>query len=325
MNPRLLPFALTSLLAAGTAAADAGFLVRNEAALSRTTALPQLGEAAVLGDRQVATRFAVDWSNEYVQRDSARETLTLDGETAHVDWGLRYGVADGVELGINLPLLLEGGGVLDGLVEGWHDAFGLPNGGRKLAARNQYRYRYVRDGLTVLDVEHGANRIGDVELTTGIAVTPQLAIRALAKLPTGSESHLAGGNAGGAIWFDLDPFAGSARWLGFISGGASYNEKSDTLRAQQKQLVGLAGAGIGYRVLPGFVLLAQAYGHTRLYNDSEINALTRAGGQLVFGGRIALARQLSLDLGVQEDISINSSPDFGIHFGLNYREARPGA
>lgn len=314
---RLLPIAC--LAVAGSAAAEPIFLVRNEAALSRTTALPQIGQALVLNRGEVSTHFGVDWSNEYVQRQNARENLTLDGETGHIDWGLRYGVARGIEVGIDIPLLLTGGGVLDGLIEGWHSAFGLANGGREQVARNQFRYRYTRDGVTLLDVEHGGKRLGDIELNAGVALGPALALRALVKLPSGSESSLTGGNSGGALWLDFDPFGNSARWFGFVSAGASYNEKSKILPEQQEQLVGLAGVGVGYRVFRRVALAAQVYGHTALYHDSEINALTRPGGQLVVGGRISVAPHLSLDLGVEEDVSVNSSPDFGIHFGLNYR------
>lgn len=319
MNPRLLTLCVIACVGlSGRAAAEPIFLVHNEAALSRSTALPKLGQALVLDTKEVATHFGVDWSNEYVQRQNANEALTLDGETVHVDWGLRYGVAPGVEVGVDVPLLLTSGGALDGLIESWHSAFGLANGGREQVPRNQYRYRYVRDGRTVLDVSQPGNRLGDIELNTGIAVTQALAVRALVKLPTGSAGSLSGGNTGGAIWFDLDPFGDATRWFGFISGGVSYNEKSHVLSDQQEQVVGLAGLGIGYRFVRRVAAIAQVYGHTKLYRDSEINALSRPGGQLVFGTRIGVAPKLSVDLGVQEDISVNSSPDFGIHLGLNY-------
>ncbi|GAC1623768.1 MAG: DUF3187 family protein [Nevskia sp.] len=326
MNPRLLRTAPVACLLAGLiagaiaspAAAEPVFLVRNEAALSRTTALPKLGQALVLDAKEFSTRFAIDWSNEYVQRRNANEALTLDGETGHLDWGLRYGIAPGLELGIDVPLLLTGGGTLDGLIEGWHSAFGLANGGRERVARNQYRYRYTRNGVTLLYVDHGASGFGDVELNAGVALSSALALRALVKLPTGSERKLSGGNSGGAVWFDFDPFEDSTRWFGFVSGGVSYNEKSAVLPAQQEQLVGLAGLGVGFRVVRRVALVAQLYGHTALYRYSEINALTRPGGQLLFGGRIGVAPKLSVDLGVQEDVSVNSSPDFGIHVGLNY-------
>ena len=318
MTLRLPSLALVACLTALPARAEPVFLVHNEATLSRTTALPKLGQASVLDANEVSTHFGIDWSNEYVQRQNANESITLDGETGHFDWGLRYGVLPGVEIGIDVPLLVTGGGILDGAIESYHSAFGLPNGGRELAPRDRYRFQYVRDGQTLLDRERGAQNLGDIELSSGVAVTSALALRALVKLPTGSTRELTGGNLGSALWLDYDPFGDSSRWFGFVSGGVSYNESSRLLPAQQEQLVGLLGLGAGYRAFRRVALMAQFYGHTALYRDSELNALTRPGGQLVFGTRIGVAPHLSVDVGAQEDVSINSSPDFGIHVGLNY-------
>ncbi|MCX7073057.1 MAG: DUF3187 family protein [Gammaproteobacteria bacterium] len=318
MTLRAPLFAL-ACLAPLMAAAEPGFAVRNEATLSRTATLPTLGESRVLDDGQFATRFTVDWSNEYVAQANARESLTVDAETERVTFGFRRGVAEGVELAVDLPLLFTGGGSLDGLIEGWHDAFGLPNGGRDRVRQDRYRVEYVVDGQTRILDDGGANGIGDVELSAGFRLREDVAFRALAKLPTGRSSRLQGGNAGGALWFDFDPFHGAANWFGYVSAGASYSGQSEVIGAQQKQFVALGGAAVGYRVWRPVSLLVQFNGHTALHKDSDLNALDRPGGQLSFGGRIIIAPKLQLDLAVQEDVLVSSSPDFSIHVGLRYR------
>ena len=312
----LLAFACLAPLAA---AAEPGFSVRNESTLSRTATLPTLGETRVLDAGRVATRFTVDWSNEYVEQASAREALSIDAESERVTFGFRRGIADGVEISADLPLLFTGGGTLDGVIEGWHDAFGLPNGGRDRVRQDRYRVQYTVDGQTRILDDEGASGIGDLELGAGFRLRDDFAFRALAKLPTGRGSRLQGGNAGGALWFDFDPFHGAANWFGYLSAGASYSGQSDVLGDQQKQFVGLAGAAIGYRIWRPVSLLVQFNGHTALYRDSDLNALDRPGGQLVFGGRIDVAPKLQLDLGVQEDVLVSASPDFSIHIGLRYR------
>lgn len=301
------------------AAAEPGFAIRNEATLSRTATLPTLGESRVLDAGRLATRFTVDWSNEYVTQANAREALTIDAETQRVTFGFRRGIAEGVEIGVDLPLLFTGGGALDGLIEGWHDAFGLPNGGRERVRRNRYLVQYVVDGQTRIDEDEGGNGIGDLELGVGFRLREDFALRALAKLPTGRASRLQGGNAGGAMWFDFDPFHGAANWFGYFSAGASYSGQSEVIGGQQKQFVALGGAAVGYRIWRPVSLLVQFNGHTALHKGSSLNGLDRAGGQLSFGGRIDLAPKLQLDLGVQEDVLVSSSPDFSIHVGLRYR------
>lgn len=318
MTLRAPLFAL-ACLAPLMAAAEPGFAVRNEATLSRTATLPTLGESRVLDNGQFATRFTVDWSNEYVAQANARESLTVDAETERVTFGFRRGVAEGVELAVDLPLLFTGGGSLDGLIEGWHDAFGLPNGGRDRVRQDRYLVQYMVDGQTRIFDDNGANGIGDIELSAGFRLREDIAFRALAKLPTGRSNRLQGGNAGGALWFDFDPFHGAANWFGYVSAGASYSGQSDVIGSQQKQFVALGGAAVGYRVWRPVSLLVQFNGHSALYRDSDLRALDRPGGQLAFGGRIDLAPKLQLDLAVQEDVLVSSSPDFSIHVGLRYR------
>jgi hypothetical protein len=301
------------------AVAESIFPVRNEAALSRNTALPALGETAVLAGGASAYSARLDWSNEFVNVRNGNEALLLDGETQRLSFGWRRGVAAGLEIGIDVPILLTNGGVLDSVIEGWHGAFNLANGGREFVPRNRYAYRYIRNGVTELNVTDGHNGFGDIELSAGYALREGLALRALAKLPTGDEARLAGGNAGGALWLDYDPFAGARRWFGFVSAGGSYNAQSQVLGELQRQWVGLGGAGAGYRALPWLAFTAQFYGHTPLYAHSEIGALSRYGGQLAFGGRIGLGAHTALNLGVQEDVILNSSPDFSIHIGVSVR------
>lgn len=321
MTARLVSPLLVALacLAALPAAATPGFAVRNEASLSRTATLPTLGEARVLDAGQYATRFTLDWSNEYVAQANDREALTVDAETQRVTLGFRRGIAEGVELTVDVPLLFTGGGALDGPIEGWHDFFGLPNGGRQRVPQDHYLVQYTVDGQARIDEQDGGNGFGDVELGIGFRLRDDLALRALAKLPSGRTSRLHGGNAGGALWFDHDPFAAGSRWFGYLSGGVSYSGQSEVLGAQQRQFVALGGAAIGYRLFRPLSLLVQFNGHTALHKGSGLKGLDRAGGQLAFGGRIHLAPTLDLDLGVQEDVLVSASPDFSIHMGLRFR------
>lgn len=319
MKPCAALAAATLLAASPLLQAEPAFAVRNEASLSRDTALPTLGDSRILATGARAWSTRLDWSNEYVSKQTARETLLIDGESERLRLGFRQGLAPGVEVGIELPLLFTGGGVLDGAIDGWHDAFGLPNGGRQLRAQDRYAVQYVKDGQTLIDLDHGSEGLGDIELSAGFALREDFAFRALAKLPTGRSRRLLGGNAGGALWFDYSPLAAASRWFGHVSGGVSYNEQGHFLGAQQQQLVGLGGVGLGYRLLPALSLISQFNVQTPLHKGSTLKALDGPGGQLAFGGRIAVNPRLALDLGVQEDILLNSSPDFSIHLGLGWR------
>ncbi len=323
--------ALSGLLLGATlfgnrARAEAGFPVHNEGALARTTALPALGEAAVLAPRDHALDFTLDWTNEYVaqsrQTSGGSESLVIDGETQRYATSLRYGIAQRFELGVSVPLLVTGGGALDDVIDGWHHVWGLPDGGRNDAPKDRLLYQVQRDGQSRLKVADSATTLGDIEISGGWQLARPLALRAMAKLPTGDEDKLTGGNAGAALWLDWNPFDSlgrSQKWFGFVSGGASVNAQSRVLSDEQEKLVGFGGVGAGYRVFRPLSLIAQFYAHTPLYSETGLDALKRPGGQLSFGGRWRFDAHTAVDLGFQEDLITNSSPDFSIHLGLSLR------
>jgi hypothetical protein len=311
-----------AIIAAGGATsawADAILPTTNQGALARSFALPVLGETRVLAPGDYRYRIAVDWTNEYFFDQNANESLVEDGETVRIGFGWRGAVAPGLEMGAQLPVLVTGGGVLDGVIQNWHDFFGLPNGGREHAPHDRYLYRYTRGDSTLLNVDTATTDFGDAELSAGWQLRDGLALRGMVKLPTGSKSDLTGGNAGGAVWVDYDPFRGSRRWFGFVSAGGSVNAKSSTLSDQQHQWLALGGAGLGFRLWQPFSLLGQIYAHSQLYGDSSFKALRRDSVQLALGGRYEFAHGTAFVAGIQEDLVTSSSPDFSIHMDVSFR------
>jgi hypothetical protein len=310
---------LLAAAAAGPARADLLLPVHNEGALARSFALPTLGDTEVLDPGQSRYRVALDWTNEYFADSNARESMTLDGETQRIALGWRGGVSPNLELGVQLPILITGSGILDGVIENYHNVFGFPDGGRDRAPHGRYLYQYQRNGNTVLHVDTGTVDAGDAELSAGWQLQQGLALRGMVKLPSGREADLTGGNPGGALWLDYAPLRGVPGWLSFLSAGGSYNGQSDVLSQQQHQWVAFGGAGLGYRLAPTFALFGQLYAHSQLYGDSDLKALRRDGLQLGIGVRGDLPHGASLTAGFQEDLITDSSPDISFHVDLAFR------
>jgi len=302
---------------------DSGFPVQNEAALAQSFALPPLGAPQVLAPGQTQLRATLDWTNEFVVDSRGGESLSEDGETQRYALDLRRGFGSSAgrfELGLTLPVLVMNGGVLDGIIQNYHHAFGFPNGGRQYAPKDRVLYRYTRNGQTLLNVDRSGFTIGDVALNGGWQVKPDLALRAMLKLPTGSSQHLSGGNTGGALWLDFDPRINpDSNWYGFMSLGGSYNATSNVLPQYQRHAVLLGGFGLGYHLTPAFALQAQFYGHSPLYKHTAEPALHRVGLQGAFGGRYIVSPHAALEAGFQEDLVTDSAPDFSIHLGLVLR------
>jgi hypothetical protein len=305
-------------LAALPAAANDFVPGGNAGTLARAFALPALGAPAVLPARTGQLRVTLDVSSEYVVEGapSGPEFLLLDGETTRlrIDW--RRGLGGGWEAGVTLPYLWPGGGFLDGWIEDWHAAFGLPNGGRESAQDGQYEYFYRRNGATLLDVGEAQAGAGDVELTLGRAlVDKRLALRALAKLPTGDGAELRGGNAGGALWLDARlPLP--AGWAGYAAAGISYNDVGDVLPAMQKREAFFGGLGLQAPLFGPLALTAQLNAHTPLFEGSPLPPLGRAAAPLTLGLKYLIHPGSAIELGFQEDPAVNASPDFSAYLSL---------
>lgn len=307
--------ALTAL--AGTAQASAFFPTFNQGALQRNATLPALGEAHVLAPGDSSWYGAVDLTTEYYSDANATESVLEDGESTRIALSYRGGFEGGWEWNAQLPVLVLGGGFLDSMIEGWHDTFGLPNGGRELAARDQYHYRYVRGGATLLDVTDSGTQLGDLRLGAGWRLNDVSVLRAQLKLPTGEGGKLGGGNTGLALWLDHAlGFAPGSHWSGYVSAGGSWSDESDVLPQLQQQGAGFGGVGLSYRATDALSLTSQLYAHTALFKDTELNGLSDPGLQFVLGLAWKLSRAVQFNLAFQEDPIVASSPDFSLHFGV---------
>lgn len=318
-----LALLLVSLFTAAAARAE-GFATFNQSSFARAAALPVLGGAPLLAVGESQTRVTLDWVSEYVEQQNAREALTLDAESQRLALAYRRGFGgsivsvDGWEWGVELPLVSSGGGMLDSVIENWHDWFGLPNGGRDQAPRDRYLIRYQRDGGTVLDLDRGKTGLGDARLSLGAALGEGWVLRAMLQLPTGDADRLTGGHAGGALWTDYSlPLGETQRARLTLSAGVSAADTGGPLGSQQEPVVGLAGIALNLPLVWGVEGVTQFNFHSALYRGSQLDPLDGPSGQLAFGVRIPWAGG-AFTLGVQEDVVVNASPDFSLHFALGF-------
>jgi hypothetical protein len=318
VRPALLFAAVTAgAFASAAFAADAPFVFGsfNQSALARFAPLPVPQADAT----QAGYRVAVDWTNEYVADQNDSEALLIDGESLRI--GLSGRLAYGTWLfGAELPLLFTGGGSLDGLIENWHDWFNLPNGGRGQRPRGKYAYRYSDDGVQLLDAEHGHSGLGDARLFAARCDAGGGCWRAMLQLPTGDADHLMGGSLGAAAWYEQGfAFTTLGSWSGSLAAGVSGVHGDGPLEDRQKNFIPFGWASLGYALTPALDAGAQFYLHAPLYEDSDLHALSRPGGQLSFGLRYRGTSGVSTWLGIQEDVITESSPDFSIHIAADFR------
>lgn len=285
--------------------------------------LPGAHSGAVLASMQSEWRLAFDVGNEFYDQTSGGEHLALDGETRRTSLGWRLGLGDGWEVGLQVPLIEQSGGNLDSFIEGWHRFFSLPDGGRPEAPRNQLRYLYQRDGQTPLDFQRAGSGIGDVQLTVGWQLgmwgPAPVALLAAVNLPTGDADRLTGS---GATSTDIALAVSAADWLGsglnvFANAGGLWLAQGDVLPEYQRDQVWHLAAGLGWPVSDAVALKLQLDAHTALYR-SDLRPLGADSLQLTMGGSARLSGHWLLDIGVGEDIRVDTAPDVTLQLALRW-------
>ncbi len=303
------------------------FATSNQAPLVRIYGLPTAARATLLGKGRASVRLTVEVANSLTRSRRSGEAILLDGETTRGALTLRYGLGPRVEVGIEVPYLSHSGGVLDRFIENWHDAFGLPQGGRDRVPRNRLAFIYIRDSEVAVDLEKDASGFGDLRLLTALQLwgetsgSSSAALHLSLKLPTGDSERLLGS---GSTDLALS-LAGARNWpleLGrlsvFGSAGLLLMGDSEVLEEQQRPAVGFGSLGAGWAPRERFGLKLQLNGHSSFYRDSNLNEIDSGSVQLTVGASLGLTPATVLDLAVTEDILVDTAPDVVVHFSLKH-------
>jgi len=313
--PRRAAALLTLALAAPAAVAQ-GFTSFNHATFSRGLFVPATLGAAPL-TRGAETRYVLDVTNESTAQGNNREALLLDAETLRLALHHRRAFGESWQWSAELPVIVTGGGVLDGLIEGWHDVFGLPNGNRDQRPQRRYRLAYERDGVLLVDRDEGHAGLGDARLGVARRLGTGWQLHAAAQLPTGSRSAFTGGAAGLAAWSHWQGHFGTSGVGYALAGGASVTDTGGPLGGIQRRFAPFGGAMLSVPVprLAGWEGVVQLDAHAAPYRDSSLSSLGKAAVPITFGFRYRWQGG-ALDLAVAEDLSVNASPDLGLHLSV---------
>jgi hypothetical protein len=304
---------------AAAAALDEPLALGNRQPLVQLHGLPAARSGEVLAAGASHWRLGLEVANNFTRSQHGGEVIELDGESRRFELGGRWGWGHGWEFGVQLPLIQHEGGGLDGFIEGWHDFWGLPDGDRPDYPRDRLRYRYQRDGRTLLDFHDGESGVGDLQLSAAYTLASggagDLALAATVNLPTGDAGKLTGAEATSVAL----TLAGSRDlWRGLAAhanAGVLWLERGAVLGSQQEERVWFGSAGLSWAVAERWRLKAQLEAHTAFY-DSGLDELGGDSLQLVLGGSVRLSRRWLLDLAVSEDIAVDTAPDVVFQLAL---------
>jgi hypothetical protein len=274
---------------------------------------------------KTALHTSFDLANNASMNTRGNEEILLDGETYVATLGLRYGLNEQLQVGIDLPWVWHSKGFLDSFIGDWHDFFGLPNGDRDELKNDQLDYRYLRDAEERLRLQDETDSFGDLRLQLAwlLKATEQSAftLQAQIKAPTGNADKLTGSEAwdlslalSGQRDFPLGDGRGAV-WGGF---GISWLGDGEVLEEDVEDFAASGWLGVGWSPLDWLALKLQVDSHTALY-DSDLGELGDPAVILTMGGTLGLGEQTTLDIGVGEDLNVNASPDVTFHLHLAHK------
>jgi hypothetical protein len=303
-----------------------GFALRNQHPFLHVYGLPPLQGARL--NRLGATDFGITFTvvNNAEVKDTDIESIRLDGETYFADLMLRRRVLDRLELGIDVPFVKHSAGVLDEMIAGWHDIFGMSNSKRD-GIDNELNYFYSNNGSIEQQLSMSTSGIGDVQLSAAVPIVEggaedsrYVSLRASVKLPTGDSEDLHGSGATdvalGLYAQDSGRFLGKdIGYLGFA--GVLALGDGDILPGKQNSVVPYGGIAATWHAAEKFTITGQLQAQGA-YIDSDLDELGGSSIQLAVGGVYHLPRHgISLRLALVEDIISDATPDFAVHFAVH--------
>jgi hypothetical protein len=300
------------------------FAVRNHNPFMGIYGIPAMQSPVVVAPGRSSVQLLFDAVSHFTDAETQSEFIAIDGETYRL--ALRYtrGLEKQWEIGTEVPVVSHSGGVLDGVINHWHDVFRLPTLGRNDVEDDQIDFQYVADDEALVDVQSATTGVGDVLLFAGKTLRQyddySVILRGQLKLPTGDPDRLQG--SGGT---DISLWGAAARkwgesWSASARLGGAYLGTGDVLPGLQRHWAGFGSVFIGWQAFRSFSLKSQLDVQTPLYENSDIHQLTDTAVQLTFGATARVSKSTYLDISVTED-EFNPDVSSDVAFQIRLRTA----
>jgi SAM-dependent methyltransferase len=323
----LFPTALALLLSlSGIRAAEptGPFYTHNQNPIARLYGIPAAEDAFMAETGIWETHLVLDLANNSVDRSTGSESVILDGETYALVLAMRRGFSETWEAGVDLPWVSHQGGVLDGFIEPYHDALGLPQGNRKARPGNRLDYSYSHGARSVMTLTEDSAGLGDIrfalanQFLANPSRTRAFALRAGLELPTGDSHELLGS---GSTDISLALAGADRETLAPVRLDASVGVLAMTpgqvLDDWQEPVAAFGSIAAGWNPGETVELKLQLDWNSPLFHDIVLTPIESWATQLVLGGTVALGAHTRLDMAVAEDLAVATTPDVVFHFALN--------
>ncbi|MGH1428244.1 MAG: DUF3187 family protein [Arenicella sp.] len=296
------------------------FFVTNNLPVSIGLGLPKTLSSSPVAVGETAFDINVGIKSNANDAGSDTETLLLDGETQSLDLGVSYGLTERLLVDAQLSYIKHSSGNLDGLIQNWHDLFGLDEGDRPLFERDSFLYAYSQNDQDYALAEPSSG-ISDLRIGLGYAVNQHwvdnMMMRLGLSLPTGDKEKLTGSDK---IDIDLGVYMsgrGLQHWrrLGWHAN-ISYLWIGDdeSLGIRTKKGTWFNSFGAYWAINSRWTAKSQIDSHGAMF-ESAISELNRSASELTFGLAYQSTKVGLIEVYFSEDITVNRSADFS--FGIS--------
>lgn len=263
-----------------------------------------------------------DWANYFCD---GGDRYMLDFESIRWRLSLARGLTARTQVTVVGSVSYQGGGTLDGFIEGFERSVGAINRDRQRAPRDRYLLRVRGADGSIYEYQgrdsgwHGENLSFELkhQMLPGSETTPSLAVRAIVKVPVGS--HVSGRPEGGldaGVSLDAGGRLGRFHLYGSL-GAVGFQRASSTGSDLPRYQLSLLGA-VEYRATPRTSLVMQMLVSGPVaYHLGELSDRTR---EQALGVKHRLGRDLLVELSVVENVLVfSNSADVAFHLGLAWR------
>lgn len=271
----------------------------------------------VMNAGQGKFELSLSWANSFLLED----TFVVDAETYRLTFGGWYALSDDFYVGAEVPVHARDSGVLDPVIDSFHNAFNFGEGDRSLRGRNEYEISIHEPGGAVAELDRGVG-LGDLVLKShwnvhpGARWYPAVSLEGLMGLPTStSDFGSSGVDVGLALGFSKNVFDGL--YLYAVLGGTYFTDSTTQgIHYEREGYQAVVGAEInlGKRVS----LVLQSMNYTPLLERPTL--LNRKRNYVAGGLKVEYLDGFTLDLSIVENLyPFTSSADIGLATNLGFK------
>jgi hypothetical protein len=263
-------------------------------------------------------RETFEWSRMWAQSPN----YFLDFDTWSSSHSVAYGYSDRTQIELGVVQTGWSRGKLDGFVRGFHNAFGLDQGGRDLAKRGEFAFqvRNPKNGKLVVVDENNQDAVTEqlvfsihTILTAGDEVLPAVAWSVTGKANLRDAGQIQGDGVDFATSISVSKQLGDFYLYATLSYAWYGSETFYGIDLKPSSLSVVSAVEVV--VTNGFSLILQ-----HQWTEGAVERLqdfSEASYEISLGAKILLAANTMFEVSVAENlINFQNSPDFGLHTGL---------